>query len=132
METITKTENQNVDIEVRENENENNVLPDYLQDLNLEFRAKEIKKITPLSEIAKKIKFNIKDIKKIKTKFGIKVRIIIVNKRMGVESEYTTYLPDRFKNLTQGNIDILIKNPNIYFWYSGKDNNGCHVVEFVT
>jgi hypothetical protein len=40
-------------------------------------------------------------------------------------------LPDRFKSLSQENIDIFIRNPNIYFLYKGKDNNGWHQVNFV-
>jgi hypothetical protein len=50
---------------------------------------------------------------------------------MGMDLEYSTYLPYRFISLSQENIDIFIKNPNINFLYLGKDNNGCHVVEFV-
>jgi hypothetical protein len=36
--------------------------------------------------------------------------------------EYTVYLPDRYISLSKENIDIFVRNPNIYFLYKGKDN----------
>jgi hypothetical protein len=45
--------------------------------------------------------------------------------------EYSVYLPDRLKSLSQENIDIFIRNPNIYFLYKGKYNNGLHQVNLV-
>jgi hypothetical protein len=49
---------------ITENEIENNILPDYLQNINLQYKAKEIKKITQLTAIPENIEYNIKDIRK--------------------------------------------------------------------
>jgi hypothetical protein len=75
---------------------ETNILPDYLQQINTQYKAKEIKKITQLTLIPQNIKYNIKDIHKVKTKYGNKLVMNITHKSLGFDLEYFTYLPDRF------------------------------------
>jgi hypothetical protein len=93
--------------------------------------TKEIKKVTPLIDIPQNIKYNINDIRKPKTKYGNKLFIDISYNGLGMNLEYSIYLPDRFTSLSKVNIDIFIKNPNIYFLYKGKDNNGWHQVTYI-
>jgi hypothetical protein len=45
--------------------------------------------------------------------------------------EYSVYLPDRLTSQSKENIDKFIKNPNMYFLYKGKYNNGWHQINFV-
>jgi hypothetical protein len=106
-------------------------LNSYLENINLKYVTKEIKKVTPLIDIPQNLKYNTYDIRKSKTKYGDKLIIDLSYNGLGMNLEYSVYLPDIFKSLSKENIDIYIKNPNIYFLYKGKDNNGWHQVNIV-
>jgi hypothetical protein len=47
-------------------------------------------------------------------------------------TEYYIFLPDRFSKMTQPQIDILVKTPNINFIYLGKDSTGVHQLQLNT
>jgi hypothetical protein len=106
-------------------------LKNYLENINIQYVTKEIKKVTPLIDIPQNLKYNINNIRKSKTKHGDKLIIDVSYNCLGMNLEYYVYLPDRYISLSKENIDIFIRNPNIYFLYKGKYNNGRHQVNFV-
>jgi hypothetical protein len=107
-------------------------LSSYLENINLQYLTKEIKKITPLIDIPQNLKYDINDIRDSKTRYGDKLTMDISYNGLGMKLKYTVYLPDRYTSLSKENIDIFVRNPNIYFLYKGKDNNGWHQINFVT
>jgi hypothetical protein len=56
--------------------------------------------------------------------------IVISCYNVGMNLEYSTDLPERYNRLTEPQIEILVNNPAIHFLYSGKDENGNHIVDF--
>jgi hypothetical protein len=81
-------------------------LNSYLENINLQYVTKEIKKVTSLIDIPQNLKYNINDIRKSKTKYSDKLIIDISYNGLGMNLEYSVYLPDRFKSLSQENIVI--------------------------
>jgi hypothetical protein len=80
--------------------------------------------------LPQKLKYTIKYINKLTTKYGEKllmeISIILLNQNV----EYSVFLPDRFARMPKPQIDILVSNPDIYFMYKGKDVNGHHQIVF--
>ena len=104
----------------------------FLDEFNQEFKAKELTKYTRLVDLPKNINYKIKDLYKIKTRYGEKYAVDLSTVMiMGAEHSYTIVLPDRYSNMTDVQIGILKSSPKIVFRYEGKIN-GNHSIKFTT
>jgi hypothetical protein len=59
-------------------------LSSYLENINLQYVTKEIKKVTPLIDIPQNLEYDINDIRKSKAKYGNKLLIDISYNGLGM------------------------------------------------
>lgn len=104
---------------------------DFLDQLNQEFQAAELKKYIRLIDLPKNINYKIINICRIQTRYGEKYAIELNAIILGNEHTYTIILPDRYNKMTDVQTSILKNSPEIKFRYEGKTAGGNHIIKFV-
>ena len=105
----------------------NDKVDEFLKNINQTYTPKELPRTVKLVDIPQNLKYKIKSIKKLDTRYGEK---ILINIYLNDLVDYHTYLPDRYSKMTKPQIDFLCNNPEIYFVYEGKNASGIHQLKF--